>query len=310
MRWILALAFFLVPVATQQATAQQSTPHRVMAIAPPIPMGPGDLVQISIFDSPDLSGNFRVDELGDISLPLIGTIHAQGKTATVAAREIEQRYIAADVLTPSAAHANVFIAEYATQGIVVNGEVRNPGLYPALGVRMLNDLITAAGGIQPQASSDVVITHRNDPQHPETVVYDPMARKPVVAEIQVFPGDSIMVPRAGVVYVLGAVTKPGEYVMNGRDQLTVEKAMAVAGGMSRAPNLRHVHLVRTVEEGRKEDVLLNVNEILHAKAPDIVMKDGDILYIPVSGKTLAAQQAIATALGVGTAIAIYRLGLQ
>ena len=131
-------------------------------------------------------------------------------------------------------------------------------MYPALGVRKLQDVVVAAGGVSQAAASKVIITRKDDPAHPLTVDYNPEALKPVIPDIQIFPGDSILVPRAGIVYVVGNVQRSGGYVLDGRNQLTVEEALALAGGSSHAPDLRHVQLVRTLDDGRKEMIALIV----------------------------------------------------
>ena len=111
-----------------------------------------------------------------------------------------------------------------------------------MGVRKLNDVITAAGGVTPTAASKVVIFHKGDPGHPITVDYNPTALNPVIPDVQIFPGDTLMVPRAGIVYVMGDVIKAGGYVLDGRNTLTVEEAMALAGGSSHAAALKRVQL--------------------------------------------------------------------
>jgi polysaccharide export outer membrane protein len=285
--------------------AQQSgnpTPDSV----PPLRIGSGDLIEISVYDSPDLSGRFRVDEKGDITVPLLGLVHVEGETAEEVGTTVEQRYVDADILKPSKPHATVFIAEYASQGITVTGQVKTDGLVPALGVRMLNDVITAAGGVTPLASSKVIITRKGDPDHPITVDYNPEALTPVIPRVQIFPGDTVMVPRAGIVYVVGNVNRPGGFVLDGRRTLSVEEVMALAGGGGHAAAISRVHLVRTVEGGRKEDVILAVNLIYKGKAPDVALKDGDILYVPTSNAKLATEQAISSALNIGTSVLIYR----
>ena len=277
---------------------------------PALTVSSGDLIEIGIYDNADLSGRFRVDEKGNITVPLLGLVHVEGMTAEQVGTTIENRYVEADILKAGKAHATVFIAEYATQGIWVNGEVKTPGLYPALGIRMLNDVMTAAGGVSMAASSKVIITRKSDPDHPVTVDYNPEALTPVVPRIQIFPGDTITVPRAGIVYVLGRVNRPGGFVLDGRKALTVETAMALAAGSESAAAMNHAHLVRTLEDGRKEDILLNVNKILDAKAPDVALKDGDILFIPTSTGKLVMQQAISSALNIGTSVLIYRTAYQ
>jgi polysaccharide export outer membrane protein len=119
-----------------------------------------------------------------------------------------------------------------------------------------------------------------------------------------------MIPRAGIVYVLGSVMRSGGYVLDGRRTLSVETAMALAGGGGRAAALNRVHLVRTLESGRKEDIVVAVDRILKGKAPDVALKDGDILYVPTSTGRLATEQAISSALSIGTQVTIYRTAYQ
>lgn len=305
-----AAAFWILIFAhTITGNAQQSGPP-APTTASPLTIGSGDLIEVTMFQNPDLSGRFRVDEKGDVTIPLIGQVHVAGATAEGAAALIEKRFVDAQILQPADSHATVFIAEFATQGITVNGEVKMPGVYPALGVRMLNDVITAAGGVTVTASSDVVITHRNDPGNPETVYYNPSALKPVIPQTQIFPGDTVMIPRAGIVYVLGAVARSGGYVLDGRSALTVEEVMALAGGSGHAAALKRVQLVRTLQDGRKEAITVPVDLIFKGQAPDVALKDGDILYVPISTGKLIAEQAITAAFSIGTSIAIYRTSLQ
>jgi len=274
--------------------------------APPLRIGAGDLIEVTMFENPDLSGRFRVDEHGDIVVPLIGSLHVEGLTAEQAAAMIEKRFVVAQILQPAESNATVFIAEYATQGITVNGEVKVTGIYPALGVRRLNDVISAAGGVTATAASEVVITHRTDPNHPVTVDYNPEALPPVIPDVQLFPGDTVMVPRAGMVYVLGDVNRAGAYVLDGRRGLTMEELMALAGGGGHAAAMKRVQLVRSLDNGRKEEITIPVNLIYKGQAPDVALKDGDIVYVPTSNTKYVAEQAITAAASIGTSIAVYR----
>lgn len=300
----LSVAFFLQMNAGLAESPGDAASYR----APVLKIGSGDLIQVSMFENPELSGSFRVDADGDIMLPLIGTVHLAGETADAVGTQIAKRYVDAGILKPESAYATVSVLEYATQGITVNGEVKTPGIYPALGVRMLNDLIAAAGGETPAAASKVVITHRDDPDHPATVYYNPSALTPAMPKFQVFPGDSIMVPRAGIVYVLGDVNRSGGFILDGRQQLTIEEAMALAGGSGKAAALNRVQLVRSLKDGRKEAVTISVRDIYKGKAPDVALKDGDVVYVPTSTAKLVAEQAVSSALGVGTQITVYRAG--
>ncbi len=296
---------FLLCAQTMAGMAQPSSAAAPNPV-PPLRIGSGDLIEVSMFENPDLSGRYRVDEMGDITVPLIGRVHVDGMTAAEAAVKIEQLYVDGQILLPANSHAAVFISEYATQGITINGEVKTPGVYPALGVHKLNDLIAAAGGITPFAASHVVITHKNDLGNPTTVEYNPAALKPIIPDVQIFPGDSILIPRAGVVYVAGNVAKPGAYVLDGRRALTVEEAMTLAGGGGKASAMKRVQLVRALDDGRKEAITIPVNLIYKGQAPDVALIDGDILYVPTSNAKLITVQAITSALGIGTSVIVYR----
>ncbi len=303
---LLAIASCCLLLAPSMAGFAQQADNSPGNAAPPLKIGAGDLIEVTMFENPDLSGRYRVDQNGDVTVTLVGHVHVAGLTADEAAAALEKRYVEDQILLPAGAHATVLIAEYATQGINVSGEVKAPGVYPALGVRKLHDLIVAAGGVSQTASSQVVITRKDDPQHPITVDYNPEALKPVIPDIQIFPGDSILVPRAGIVYILGNVQRMGEFVLDGRQQLTVEEALALAGGGNRSPDLKRVQLVRTLDDGRKEAITIPVNLILKGRAPDVALKDGDILYVPTNNVRLVTMQAINDMISLGSGYVLYR----
>jgi polysaccharide export outer membrane protein len=300
----------LLLVQTCAGQAQQAR-NSIPNSAPSLEIGPGDLIEVTVYENPDLSGRFRVDAKGDVDVPLLSLVHVEGETAEEAGTTIETAYVKAEILTPSRSHATVFIAEYATtQQVVVSGEVRSPGLFPVLGIRMLNDVITSAGGVLQTAASRIIITRKNDPQNPITVEYNPSALNPVIPHVQIFPGDTITVSRAGIVYVIGDVARAGGYVLDGRNTLTVEEAMALAGGSARNAKLKAVQLVRTLPGGAKVMITLSMSQIYKGKSPDLAMQDGDILYVPTSTAKMATEQAITAAVSIGTSLIIYKTVYQ
>lgn len=302
------LSVLFLPTAS--AVLAQNASGAAHFQAPVLNIGPGDLLQINMFENPELSGSFRVDSTGNIVLPLIGKMHVAGETAEEVGDQVAKRYIQAGILKPGNSYATVSILEYATQGITINGEVKSPGIYPALGVRFLNDVIAAAGGETPVAASKVIITHRDDPAHPVSIYYNPSALSPTVPQVQILPGDTIMVPRAGIVYVLGDVNRSGGFVLDGRQVLTMEEAMALAGGGAKAAALNRVQLVRSLKDGRKEAITVSLNEIYKGKAPDVDLRDGDVVFVPTSTGKLAAEQAVQSALGIGTSVVVYKTTFQ
>lgn len=304
---VLAAMLFAAPLAGDaQSQPAGLVPVAIPQSAPSLVIGSGDLISVSIIDAPELSGHFRVDQKGDVDMPLLGSVQVSGLTAGQAARLIEKQYVQAQILVPEESRSTVFIEEYANQGITVSGEVKSPGVYPAFGVRTLNDVLTAAGGATLAAASKVIVTRHSDPQHPVTVDYNPEVLPRVTPEVQILPGDKIFVPRAGIVYVLGAVAKAGGFVLDGHEVLTAEKAMALAGGQGRAAALKRTQLVRSLQGGRKVMIAVPLDRIFKGKAPDVALQDGDILYVPTSAGKLATTQAITSVIGIGSAVAIYK----
>lgn len=303
---IYALALPIIMLGQAMSAIAQQPAQTAPFREPSLHIGAGDLLQVNIFEDPELSGQFRVDAHGDISLPLVGHVHVAGDTADQVGTLVAKHYVDAGILKPESSYATVSIVEYATQGITVNGDVKNPGIYPALGVRMLNDVIAAAGGLLPTSASKVIITHRDDSEHPAEVTYNPGALTPKIPNVQIFPGDSILVPRAGIVYVLGDVNRSGGFALDGRQDLTLQEAIALADGTGKAAALKRVQVVRSLNDGRKEAMTVSIKDIYKGKAPDVILHDGDVVYVPTSTGKLAAEQAISSALGVGTGVAVYR----
>ena len=129
-----------------------------------------------------------MDEKGDIVFPLLGPVHVAGETAEEAGQTISKQYVAADILKAENAHVSVFIAEFATQRILVNGEVRYSGALSGFGHTHAQRRDHRRGRSDPQASSKIVITRKADPDNPIKVNYDPTAATPVVPRVQIFAG--------------------------------------------------------------------------------------------------------------------------
>jgi polysaccharide export outer membrane protein len=239
----------------------------------------GDLLDVNVFDTPEVSTKLRVDETGEVTLPLAGVLPVTGLTAEQAGRAIEARFRDTDVLKDP--HVSVTILEYATQGVTVLGEVKNPGVYPLLGGHGLLDLISTAGGLTTSAGKAVTVNHRADPNHPVIVNVDSKPGSSAALNVSVWPGDTIVVSHAGIVYVLGDVGKAGGFLIENNDRLTVLQAIALAQGTNRTASLNHTKLIRKTGTGH-EELPMPLKQILADKAPDQMLADGDILFVPSS----------------------------
>lgn len=284
-RLLLAIALcMLVPLAVfaQSGAAPQSA--ALPGAAHALRISPGDLLEIGVFDSPELSGRLRVNEVGEITIPIAGAVRVSGMTAEEAAVTVENKLRSTDILKNP--HVSIFISEYASQGVTVTGEVKTPGVYALLGNHGLLEMVSAAGGITPTAGRAVTITHKSDPQHPEVVDLD-MRPGSTLATVDIRPGDTVLVSRSGVAYVVGDVAKPGGFQIDTNDRLTVLQVVALAGGTNHMAAPDKAHLIRKTPSGR-EDFRVPLKSMLDGKVSDTQLEDGDILFVPSSaGKTWA-----------------------
>jgi len=294
------LALVLVAIAPF-ARGQQNASD----VAPPaLRISAGDLLAVDVFDTPELSAKLRVSEKGDVDLPVAGSVPVGGLTAEEAAASIEQLLRDDNILKHP--HVEVFVQEYATQGVSILGEVKNPGVYPDLGSHSLLDFISVAGGITPTAGKAVTITHKNDPDH--SVVVQLGNNGPDVAKraaIAILPGDTIIVSRSGIVYVVGDLAKPGGFLIENNDRLTALQAIALAQGANKTAGLNNSRLIRKAPNGPQE-TRVKLKNILAGKQSDLRLEDGDILFVPTSKSKVAAFQGMTYAISLATGIAIYR----
>src|SRR5882762_6082988 len=283
----------------------QARPDAVSSAGPAreLMIGAGDLLEVSLYGMPDFKTDVRVSSGGEISLPMLGTVGVRGLSVEQAATLIERNLTQKGIFNDP--HITVFVKEYATQGISVLGEVQKPGIYPLLGQRKLYDAISAAGGTSLKAGRYVMVTRRDDPQHPLQVPLLTGADS-MKNNVTVEPGDTIMVSKAGVVYVVGDVHQPGGFVMENGNDITVLKAIALAQGTNTNASLNAARLIRKTPEGSK-DVPLPLKQILAAKAPDPQLQPDDVVFVPSSAGKSAAKRGAEAILQMATGIAIWRM---
>ncbi|MGH9556756.1 MAG: polysaccharide biosynthesis/export family protein, partial [Terriglobales bacterium] len=269
----------LPATAPGMAVQPAEAPKLELAISPKLRLGAGDLIDISVYGAPDLNQKARVTNSGEVYLPLVGYIRVDGLTIEEAQAAIEKRLVEGNFL--KAPHVTVFISEYATQGASIMGEVQRSGIYPVLGSRRLFDLVAAAGGLTQKAGKTVSITHRDQSQVSATVVLSNDPAKSAAANVQVFPGDTIVVSKAGIIYVVGDVAHPSGFIMENNESLTVLQALALAGGNNSHASLDNAKLIRRTANGPTE-VPIPLKKILSAQAADVNMQPEDILFVPAS----------------------------
>jgi len=293
-----------------QAIAPSPSPSASEVIPKPaapgstlLKLGTGDLVEISVYGVPELSTKTRVSSAGDLYLPLINYIHVADLTIEEAQTLIEKRL--ADGGYVRDPHVSILVDEFSSQGVSMLGEVAKPGTYPVLGDRRLVDLITAAGGLTDKAGREVTIIHRDQPDKPQIVTLGRSLTDNPESNVPIFPGDSVEIHRAPIIYVVGDVGRPsGLLVDNGR--LTVLQALALAGGANRTAKLNDSRILRKSNGPNGiTETKVQLKKMLEAKAPDIPLEPNDILFIPLSGAKVAAARSFEAAMAITTGLAIY-----
>jgi len=243
-------------------------------------IGPGDEIEVQVFDTPDLNQTARVTDSGDFPLILGGSVKLASLTPSEAAHIIEAALIKSRVMYYP--KVLVTVTQYATQSVTVFGQVNKPGSYEIDTPRSVVDVLGLAGGLTDLADRHVTIerhtTHRQISYYVSNHADDLLDQK-----VMVNPGDKLIVPKAGFVYVLGDVARPGGYSMTNNDgNLTVLQAVAQAGGTASSAAPNSSRLIRRTAIGGYQSDPLHFSAMQKGKKPDIPLQAGDIIYVPFS----------------------------
>jgi len=263
-------------------------------------LGAGDLLEFSVYNVPELATKARIGSSGDVYLPLIDYVHLADLTVEEAQALVEKRLEDGGFVRN--AHVTIFLDESASQGVTVLGEVTKPGIYPDLGDRRLYDLLSAAGGFTQSAGRKVSVIRQHSQAGPITVNLPRNLADDVQDNIEIMPGDTITIPKAPIIYVVGDVGRPtGLLIDNG--SLTVLQALALAGGTNHTAKLGGTCIIRKGPAGMTE-TKVPLKKMLEAKAPDITLQADDILFVPLSGARVAAARGFDAAMAAATGVAV------
>ena len=337
----LGLAVFLLTSLTS-AWAQQKTAAPAMpvvaskeAIPPGAPsearkapvgdytVSPDDLLDVNVLDVPEVTRAYRVSSNGFLTLPLLSEpIPAAGETLDQLAHLIATRFHDAGMLNN--AQVTVSLRETRMHTVLVSGEVARPQSYPIYGPTHLLDVLVQAGGLASEAGNDAIIMRgdigvRADlAESAQSGVVDPSAngqsftlniRKLVetgddTTNILLYPGDHVTVQRAQLIFIMGAVNRPGGYVLNeSRRQITVLKALALAGDVTNVAKRGHIAILRHdpgTPEDKREQIPVNYKAMVKGEIADVKLNPDDILYVPESGGIKAMRTTVNAALSVAT----------
>jgi len=302
-------------------------------------IGAGDLVNVQVFDVPEMSRELRVSQTGTIGIPLVPVrLQIAGLTEIQTERKITEVLEANGLI--SHPEVSVTVKEKKSRPITIVGAVAHPQVYEADRQVTLIDVLAQAGGITADASDHVIVTRpeRDQSQDAAPPTSAPAAATKSAAEplppqippplvntitvnlsqlleagdmannVVIQPGDVVTVPHAGIVYVLGAVSKPGGYtVTNDRAQLSTLKVLSLAGGLDKTAKSDRAVIVRKDATGQQQQVDVDLKKIMKFESEDVQLRPSDILYVPRSAGKQAAIRAAELATAIGTGVLIYRL---
>lgn len=244
-------------------------------------IGPKDLLEITVFELPELNQTVRVSEDGSITLSLLGRVEVAGLTA----QELEKRLaMLLDQQFTKGAHVTVFIREY--QKVSVIGAVGKPGMYELVGPTTLLQVIAQAGGLTPMAMSELFVyrTSNDGKQEKITIRLDELmiSGNPSL-NIEILPKDVITIPLDQTlnVFVYGEVKTPGAVPYLSSKRITLLQAIAQAGGTTEWARKSRVMIKRKDRKtGKEMKIRVNLKNMISAKLTDIVLEEGDVVIVP------------------------------
>ncbi len=283
-----------ITAADNSAAAPVTGERRLLYPATPeVLLTPGDLVSIHLFGDPDYSVSSRLATDGTVLLPLIGTISLNGLSTTAAEQTIGQRLEAAGMYRNPQVILQVL--EGPTSIVTVAGELH--AVVPVVGSRSLYAVIASAGGLPSGASRSVTILRPGQPQ-PITIDLGNDPLHSAAANVPTFPGDTVMISRIGVVYVMGEFHTPGVVPLTNYGPLTLAQVSAIVGGPLYDAKYSNLHIIRT-SDGRKTVSTMNIKDVLYGRIADPVMQPNDIVFLPPSNfKASLTNGSLGSVLGI------------
>ena len=287
-------------------------------------IGSGDLLGIEVFDVPELSRDVRVNETGYFSLPLMPSkVRASGLTPFQLQDKLAELLQTNGLV--STPQVSVSVKEQHSQPITVIGAVKTPMVIQALRRTTLLQALSQAGGIGDDAGGTVIVTRTGTDISDSGVPDDPATpRAPQTFTINLSDildsgdsrfniplvgGDVVSVPRAGIIYVVGAVTRPGGFLLqNDFDHMTMLKMLSLAGGTTNTAKTKNAVILRkNPATGQRDQVPVDLSKVMHLKTQDVQMQANDILFVPDSSGLRALHRAgdvgIALTEGIGVVAA-------
>jgi polysaccharide biosynthesis/export protein len=271
-RTVLTFLFVALPLMGQ-SLPKASTQDESLLI------GPGDQLHVEVYDTPQFDQHPHVDDAGNAPLLFLGDVALMGDTPGQAAKAIEDRMVSAGLMHHP--QVSVTIEQYATQDVSVLGQVSKPGPYPIRTPRSILDVLSMAGGLTLVADRNVLVL-RHGLQVARESYFVSNAPDQHGPDLKIYPGDTIVVAKVNLVYVLGDVARPGGFPMTSNDSaITLLQTIAEAGSTNKTAVLSGAKLLRK-SNGSYSVVQVDLGKVLRGKAPDMPLQADDVLFVPFS----------------------------
>jgi polysaccharide export outer membrane protein len=315
--WGRAVALVAACWLVMAASAYGQQPERAVATAsnfdyaysnlPTQPVGPDDLLALSVYDSPELTRTVRVDADGNIRLPMLrDPIQVRGMVPSQLESAIARALTKGNVLVDPV--VTVTIVEYQSRPVNVVGAVKNPLVFQATRPIPLLDAIARAGGIREDAGSDIVVSKEAMQDGKPTRITQTIPVRKLIdnadpsLNVMLHGGEEVLVPEALKIYVVGNVRKPGAYPVRSDEETTILQLLALSEGL--APySAKVAYVYRRAPGGAKTELPVELGKIMKRKSPDVPLQANDILYIPDNKGQRLTAQTIDRLAGLGTATA-------
>lgn len=241
-------------------------------------INPQDLLEIKVLQVPDMARNVRVDAKGDVSLPLVGVVRAAGYTSYGLEQEIAKRLAVDLIRNPQ---VSVFIKEFTSQRVTIQGLVKKPGIYEFPGKASLLEAISMGGGLDDKADyTKVRVVRRMTGQEQSMLFNLDTIEKDAKLNPRLKSGDVVVVPEAQPITVEGAVIKPGIFYARGKS--TLLQVISQAGGPTDLASTNDVKVFRGDIDGKKQLTMYDLNKIRQAKIADPEISPGNLVVIEQS----------------------------
>jgi polysaccharide export outer membrane protein len=335
-RLTLVISVFLTGVHTGLAQTASAVVETRTSGTGPVPLvdadqyliSADDVLKVFILDVPELSGEYRVGGNGKVTLPVLTEpVVADGLTLNQFSESLANKLKAAGLVSDP--HVSTSVSQSRVHSVAITGAVKSPQIYPVFSQTTLLDLVSQAQGLEDDAGStaivrrgDVAMRTLEANNHAAFTPEQREAHQTVLIDLKrllesgnsqlniaIYPGDRVTIPRAGVVYVVGAVNKPGGFTMKSSGHgITVLQALALAEDTKGTALPNRTVIIRPDSQspdGHKQ-IPVSLKKVLEGKSPDPVLIADDVLFVPDSAAKKAFKRGFDAAVQVSTGVAIYQ----